>query len=307
MAPAPRNFVAFRDFSDSEIASLLRRAAAHKRLRAEGAERPTLSGKTLAMVFAKPSTRTRVSFEAGMAQLGGHALMITPGDSQMGRGEPVQDTARVLSSMCDAIMVRSPDHALVAGMAERSAVPVINGLSDRGHPCQILADLLTAVEIRGSIEGMRAVWAGEVNNVCLSWIEAADLLGFRLDLATPPGLPGAPGGVESDRVRIRPDLREAVVGADFVVTDVWVSMGGEDDPELEEKLEMLRPYRVTAELMAAAGENARLMHCLPAVRGQEVDGEVLDGPQSAAWQEAENRMHAQKALLEFLILGEIPA
>jgi len=306
MAQVPRNFVAFCDLVHSEIEALLRRAIAHKRLRAEGAERPTLVGKTLAMVFAKPSTRTRVSFEAGMAQLGGHALMITPGDSQMGRGEPAQDTARVLSSMCDAIMVRSPDHALVEGMAEHSAVPVINGLSDKGHPCQILADLLTAVEIRGGLDGMRAVWAGEINNVCLSWIDAANLLGFRLDIATPPDLPGAPDGIESDRVKICPDLREAAAGADFVVTDVWVSMGGEQDPRLEAKLEKLRPYQVTAELMGAAGESARLMHCLPAVRGQEVDGEVLDGPQSVAWQEAENRLHAQKALLEFLILGEIP-
>ncbi len=297
------NFVDFCSLNDSSVAGLIARARRLKRDRGNGAMRRTLSGKVLAMIFEKPSTRTRVSFEAGMAQLGGHAIAIAGADSQMSRGEPAEDTARVLSSMSDAIMVRAVRHDLIERFASSSSVPVINGLSDRGHPCQVLADLMTVVERRGSLDGVRALWVGDVNNVCRSWIEAASVLGLDLTVSAPPGLAGDRGALSAAGVAYEEDPHRAARGADVVVTDVWLSMGDESS---EEKARALAPYRVTRALLAEAAAGAMFMHCLPARRGDEVEAEVIDGPQSAVWDEAENRLHAQKALLEWLVLGEIP-
>ncbi len=294
---AARHFLSLTDFEPAELEALLGRALELKAARRDGRERPLLAGKVLAMVFDKNSTRTRVSFEAGMAQLGGGALFLTPDSTQQSRGEPVEDAARVLSSMVDAILVRTFAHETVERYAAASSAPVINGLTDRLHPCQLLADMLTYRELRGAVAGAPVAFVGDGNNMCRSYIEAAAQFGFELRVAAPPGYAPEPEWLErgGGRARWCEDPREAAADAMLVVTDVWASMGQEE--ERRERLRAFQGYQVDAALMAAAAPEALFMHCLPAHRGEEVAAEVLDGPQSAVWREAENRLHAQKALL----------
>ncbi len=303
MAILPGKFTDFCDIEHSALTALISRALQLKRLRREGQQAATLSGRVLAMIFQKPSTRTRTSFEAGMAQLGGHAIMLSEDDSQMSRGEPAEDTARVLSSMCDAIVIRALKHELIDRFVSVSSVPVISGLSERGHPCQILADLTTYVEVRGSFEGIKVLWTGDINNVCRSWMEAASRFGFHLNVASPEILHADAADMRNDSVTISSDVNAMAEGADLVVTDVWVSMG--DEGALARKRDALMPYKVTSELLSRASNDVVFMHCLPAVRGEEVEADVIDGPKSLVWIEAENRLHAQKALLEWLILGNL--
>ena len=299
---AVRHFLKLSDFTSTELRGLIHRAQQMKRRR-DPAARP-LAGRTLAMLFAKSSTRTRVSFEVAMDQLGGHALFLSPRDIQLGRGEPLADTARVISSMCDGIMVRNDSQADQDEIARHSRVPVINGLSDLHHPCQLLADVQTFVEQRGAIRGATVAWVGDGNNVCNSWIEAAQRFDFTLRIACPDGYAPAPALLRAAgaRAQLLRDPARAAAGADLVVTDVWTSMGQEETQAARHRA--LEPYRVDGALMRKAGRNALFMHCLPAHRGEEVTAEVIDGRQSVVWQEAENRLHAQKALLEFL-LGKI--
>ena len=294
---AARHFLSLTDFEPAELEALLGRALELKAARRDGRERPLLAGKVLAMVFDKNSTRTRVSFEAGMAQLGGAALFLTPDSTQQSRGEPVEDAARVLSSMVDAILVRTFAHETVERYAAASSAPVINGLTDRLHPCQLLADMLTYRELRGAVAGAPVAFVGDGNNMCRSYIEAAAQFGFELRVAAPPGYAPEPEWLErgGGRARWCEDPREAAADAMLVVTDVWASMGQEE--ERRERLRAFQGYQVDAALMAQAAPEALFMHCLPAHRGEEVAAEVLDGPQSAVWREAENRLHAQKALL----------
>jgi ornithine carbamoyltransferase len=294
-----RHFLKLSDFTSTELRGLIQRAQQMKR-RSDPSAR-TLAGRTLAMLFAKSSTRTRVSFEVAMSQLGGHALFLSPRDIQLGRGEPLADTARVLSSMCDGIMVRNDSQDEQQEIARHSRVPVINGLSEMHHPCQLLADVLTYFEQRGDLRGRTVAWIGDGNNVCNSFIEAARLFEFRLAIACPSGYePGtALLAAAGDRIRLVRDPHEAADGAHLVVTDVWASMGQEQDQA--ERHQALADYQVNAALMKRARRDALFMHCLPAHRGEEVTADVIDGPQSAVWAEAENRLHAQKALLEFLL------
>jgi ornithine carbamoyltransferase len=294
----PRHFLKLSDFTATELRGLVHRAQQMKRRR--DASQP-LAGRTLAMLFAKSSTRTRVSFEVAMQQLGGHALFLSPRDLQLGRGEPLADTARVISSMCDAIMIRNDSQADQEEVARHSRVPVINGLSELHHPCQLLADVLTFVEQRGEIRGKTVAWIGDGNNVCNSFIEAARLFEFRLAVACPEGYEPATALLASagDRIRLVRDPHEAADGAHLVVTDVWTSMGQEQDNA--RRLRDFAGFQVNAGLMRRARKDALFMHCLPAHRGEEVSAEVIDGPHSAVWHEAENRLHAQKALLEFLL------
>lgn len=296
---APRHFLDLHHFDAATLRGILDRAAAIKRDRA--AHRGLLAGRTLAMIFEKPSTRTRVSFEVGMRQLGGDVLVLKPDDMQLGRGETIADTARVLSRYVDAIMVRTGDERRLLELAEHAAVPVINGLTNESHPCQLMADILTFEELRGPIAGRVVAWSGDANNVAASWVHAAVRFGFELRLACPDSLCLQPGLVEWARreggriVRaISPD--EAVRDADCVVTDAWVSMN-HTDQEKEERYAVLAPFQVDERLMALAKPDALFMHCLPAHRGEEVTDAVIDGPQSAVWDEAENRLHAQKAIL----------
>jgi len=293
-----RHFLRLSDFTAAELRGLVARAQQMKRRPL--ATRP-LAGRTLAMIFAKSSTRTRVSFEVAMDQLGGHALFLSPRDIQLGRGEPLADTARVISSMCDAIMIRNDSQADQEEVARHSRAPVINGLSELHHPCQLLADMLTFVEQRGDIRGRTVAWVGDGNNVCNSFIEAARLFDFRLAIACPAGYEPATALLSGagDRVRLVREPQEAVDGAHLVVTDVWTSMGQEKDNAV--RLQAFAGFQVDAALMRRARKDALFMHCLPAHRGEEVAAEVIDGPQSAVWEEAENRLHAQKALLEFLL------
>ena len=296
-----RHFLQLSDLSASEALAVVTRAQELKRL-PDRSHRPFV-GRTLAMIFTKNSTRTRVSFESGMARFGGHALFLHAGTTQLGRDEPIADTARVLSRMCDAIMIRNNSQADQQELAAHSRVPVINGLSDIHHPCQLLADIQTWIEHRGDIRGKTAAWVGDGhNNVCHSFIEAAKLFGFTLRIAAPEGYePSATIVAEAGGAAIlSASAAEAVAGADLVVTDTWTSMGQED--EQARRLAAFGPYQVNAELMAAAAKDALFLHCLPAHRGEEVTAEVLDGPQSVVWEEAENRMWAQLALLEFLLL-----
>jgi ornithine carbamoyltransferase len=301
-----RHFLKLSDFTPSELRALVNRGK-EMRVRRDPAYRP-LEGRTLAMLFDKSSTRTRVSFEVAMAQLGGHALFLSPRDIQLGRGEPLADTARVLSSMCDAIMVRNHSQSEQEQVTRYSKVPVINGLSDRHHPCQLLADIQTFFEQRGDIMGKTVAWIGDGNNVCNSWIEAARLLNFKLRIACPEGYEPGKNLLESAKANaeVMRDPRFAAEHADLVVTDVWASMG--QDEEQEQRRKDLEAFQVNGEVMMLAKPNALFMHCLPAHRGEEVTAEVIDGRQSVVWQEAENRLHAQKALLEFLLVppSQIP-
>ncbi|HMM77384.1 MAG TPA: ornithine carbamoyltransferase [Gammaproteobacteria bacterium] len=295
----PRHLVDLADLSPAEIRAIIARASELKRRRAAGDKPPIFERKVLAMIFEKSSTRTRVSFEAAMIEGGGGAIFLAPKDTQLGRGEPIEDTARVLSEMCDAIMVRTFAHSNVERLAACASVPVINGLTDRSHPCQLLADLQTYVERRGDIAGRKVAWIGDGNNMCNTYIEAAALLDFELAVATPAEYePDALRDAAASRVRLVRDPFEAAAGADLIVTDVWISMGQE--AEAAARRAAFAPYQVSAALMACAKADALFMHCLPAHRGEEVAAEVIDAADSVVWEEAGNRLHAQKALLEFL-------
>lgn len=297
-----RHFLNLGDLSTAELRALLNRAIELKAMRRNGEVYEPLKGKVMGMVFEKSSTRTRVSFEAGMAQFGGHAIFLSPRDTQLGRGEPIEDTARVLSSMVDVVMIRTFEHDKIERFAKFSSVPVINGLTDDFHPCQLLADIQTYFEARGDIAGKTVAWVGDGNNMSQSYINAAVLFDFKLNLAVPHGYEPSEALLKeaSDRVTLMRDPRDAVRNADLVTTDVWTSMGLED--EQEERRRDLAGYQVNGELMKLAKPDAVFMHCLPAHRGEEVSAEVIDGPQSVVWQQAENRLHAQKALLEFLLV-----
>jgi len=294
-----RHFLKLSDFSPDELRRIVQRAIA---IKADGIghDRP-LAGRTLAMVFTKNSTRTRVSFETGMAKFGGHALFLHADATQLGRDEPVADTARVLSRMCDAIMIRNDSQADQEEMARYSRVPVINGLSDLHHPCQLLADMQTWFEHRGDPRGKVAAWIGDGNNVCHSWIEAAALFGFTLRVACPKGFEPAKDLLTAagSSVEILRGASFAANGADLLVTDTWTSMGQET--EQQRRVTAFSDFQIDAALMARAKPDAIFMHCLPVHRGQEVTAEVIDGPQSVVWDEAENRLWAQMALLEFLL------
>jgi ornithine carbamoyltransferase len=295
-----RHFVNFTDLTGDETRALIRRAIELKGLKTVY---EPLKNKVLAMIFEKSSTRTRVSFETGMIQFGGGAIFLSPRDTQLGRGEPLEDSAKVLSRMVDAIMLRTGSHRTVEIFAEHSTVPIINGLSDRFHPCQVLADLQTYFEHRGDIAGKKVAWIGDGNNMCQTYIQAATQLDFDLSIASPPGYEPEPELVEhaGDRVRLTADPRKAAENADLLVTDVWASMGQEEEQVL--RIQAFKGYQVDAKLMAVAAPDALFMHCLPAHRGEEVAAEVMDGAQSVVWDEAGNRLHAQKALLEFLVGG----
>ena len=298
-----RHLVNLSDLSPAELRGLIRRAIELKQSRTV---HEPLKNRVLGMLFEKSSTRTRISFEAGMIQLGGAAIFLSPRDTQLGRGEPIEDSARVISRMVDCIMLRTHAHRTVEIFAKYSRVPVINGLTDRSHPCQLLADLQTYVEHRGEISGRRVAWIGDGNNMCHSWLEAAGLLDFELNVACPAGYDPEPEFLElaGGRARVLRHPAEAVRDADLVVTDVWASMGQEE--EQAKRVQAFRDYQVDAELMRQARSDTLFMHCLPAHRGEEVSAEVLEGPQSVVWEEAENRLHAQKALLEFLLVESSP-
>ena len=298
----PRHYLQFKDLSRAEYGHLFARTrwikAKFKRYRRYW----PLEDRTLAMIFEKPSTRTRMSFESGMAQLGGKAIYLYTRDSQLGRGEPVEDAAQVISRMCDVIMVRTFQQDIIERFARNSRVPVINGLTDDHHPCQILADIYTFIEHRGPIKGKTVAWIGDSNNMCNTWLQAAEILGFRLNVSTPPGYEVEPQRANGNYRAFR-DPIAASKGAHLVTTDVWTSMGFE--AEDKKRRRAFRDWQVDAEMMRAARKDALFMHCLPAHRGEEVSAEVIDGPQSVVWDEAENRLHTQKALLEFLLLGKV--
>ena len=296
-----RHFLSFMDYSPEELIGLIRRGSELKDLRNRGVLYEPLKSRVLGMVFEKASTRTRLSFEAGMIQLGGQAIFLSPRDTQLGRGEPIGDSARVMSRMLDGVMIRTFAHATLTEFAAHSKVPVINGLSDDLHPCQLLADMQTFLEHRGSIAGKTVAWIGDGNNMCNSYIEAAMQFDFQLKVACPAGYePDARFLAQAgERVQVLRDPREAVAGAHLVSTDVWASMGQED--EAEQRMALFRPYQVTRELLDAAAEDVLFMHCLPAHRGEEISFDLLDDPRSVAWDQAENRLHAQKALLEMLV------
>jgi len=297
---AKRDFLAITDFSRDEIQRLFELA---KKMKSRSYRETPLSGKTLAMIFAKSSTRTRVSFEVGAYQLGGQALFLSSKDIQIGRGEPIPDTARVLSRYVDGIMIRTYDHGEVEELAQFATIPVINGLTDLTHPCQVLADVFTIKEHLGGWEGKRVAWIGDGNNMANAWLEAAQVLGFELRLACPEGFEPNRAKFEAAQqhaeVTVTEVPEEAVEGAHVVNTDVWASMGQEG--EAEARRNAFKGYTVDADLMKLAAPKAIFLHCLPAHRGEEVTGEVIDGPQSRVWDEAENRLHVQKALLATLM------
>ncbi len=298
-----RHFLTLCDFSSTELLALMQRAIELKALRARGEVHEPFRNRVLGMIFEKSSTRTRVSFEAGMAQMGGDAIFLSPRDTQLGRGEPIEDSARVLSRMVDIIMIRTFEQAKIERFAAYSRVPVINALTDEFHPCQLLADMMTFLEHRGSIAGKRVAWIGDGNNMCNSYINAANRFDFELLIACPPGFEPLPELVarNRERVSILRDPEEAVKGADLVVTDVWASMGQE--AEQARRQEAFASFQVSPALMQGASSGALFMHCLPAHRGEEVSVDMLDDPCSVVWDEAENRLHAQKALIEKLLLG----
>ncbi len=301
-----KHYLQFKDFRTEEYAYLFERAAIIKRRFKNYEKYQPLIDRTLAMIFEKASTRTRVSFEAGMYQLGGTVLNLTTDNSQLGRAEPVEDSARVISRMVDIVMIRTYEQAKLEAFAANSRVPVINGLTNEYHPCQILADVFTFIEHRGSIAGKVVAWVGDGNNMANTWLQAADILGFTLHVSTPGGYeidPAIAGVTNKDCVRTFNHPLEACAGAHLVTTDVWTSMGYEE--ENEARMKAFVDWCVDADMMAAARPDALFMHCLPAHRGEEVEAEVIDGPQSVVWDEAENRMHVQKALMEYLLLGRI--
>jgi ornithine carbamoyltransferase len=305
MSP-PRHFLQFNDFSREDFEHVFARTAWIKQQFKSYRKYWPLADRTLVMIFEKQSTRTRLSFEAGMHQLGGAAIYLNTRDSQLGRGEPVEDAAQVISRMSDIVMIRTFEQTIIERFAANSRVPVINGLTNEYHPCQILADIYTYIEQRGSIRGKTVAWIGDSNNVCNTWLQAAEVLDFRVQVSTPPGYE-----VEPERANLHgtghfeqfADPMAAARGADLVTTDVWTSMGFE--AENEARCKAFADWQVDAEMMKAANPDALFMHCLPAHRGEEVAAEVIDGPHSAVWEEAENRLHAQKALMEYLLLGKI--
>src|SRR6187455_1903407 len=301
-----RHFLQFKDFSLEELEYLFARTRWIKDKFKRYERYWPLEDRTLAMIFEKPSTRTRMSFEAGMHQLGGAAIYLYTRDSQLGRGEPVEDAGQVISRMCDVIMVRTFEQQILSRFAGASRVPVINGLTNEYHPCQILADVFTYLDQRGPIDGKIVAWVGDGNNMAATWLQAADILGFTLHVSTPNGYEvdaAAAGVTRRDCFKVFRDPLDACRNADVVTTDVWTSMGYE--AESAERMKAFADWCVDREMMAAAHPDALFMHCLPAHRGEEVEAEVIDGPQSVVWDEAENRMHVQKALMEYLVLGRI--
>ena len=296
-----RHFLSLMDCTPDELVGLIRRGMELKDLRNRGVLFEPLKNRVLGMIFEKASTRTRLSFEAGMIQLGGQAIFLSPRDTQLGRGEPIGDAAIVMSRMLDAVMIRTFAHSTLTEFAANSRVPVINGLSDDLHPCQLLADMQTYQEQRGSIKGKTVVWIGDGNNMCNSYIEAAIQFDFQLRVACPAGYEPSASllALAGERVQVLRDPAQAVVGAHLVSTDVWASMGQEE--EAAERMRQFKPYQVTRALLDAAADDVLFLHCLPAHRGEEISEDLLDDPRSAAWDQAENRLHAQKALLEFLV------
>jgi len=311
-----RHYLQFKDFRAEEYAHLFERAATIKRRFKNYEKYQPLQDRTLAMIFEKASTRTRVSFEAGMYQMGGSVVHLTTGDSQLGRAEPIEDSARVISRMVDIVMIRTFEQTKIEAFAAHSRVPVINGLTNEYHPCQILADLFTFIEVRGMnqrgivdvdcLKGRVIAWVGDGNNMANTWLQAAEILGFTVHVSTPSGYevdPVVAGISNRDCYKVFKDPMDACRGADLVTTDVWTSMGYE--AENEARRTAFADWCVDAEMMAVAKPDALFMHCLPAHRGEEVAADVIDGPQSVVWDEAENRMHVQKALMEYLLLGRI--
>ncbi|MGD9787338.1 MAG: ornithine carbamoyltransferase [Sulfuricellaceae bacterium] len=303
---AIKHYLQFKDLTRAEYEYLFERSRVIKdRFKRYETYHP-LVDRTLAMIFEKSSTRTRLSFEAGMHQLGGAAIYLNTRDTQLGRGEPVEDAAEVISRMVDIVMIRTFEQEIVERFASRSRVPVINGLTNEYHPCQILADIFTFIEHRGCIQGKTVAWIGDSNNMCNTWLQAAEVLDFNVHVSTPPGYevePERAGLYGTDHFESFADPMEAVKGADLVTTDVWTSMGFE--AENEERLKAFADWQVDGDMMRAAKAESLFMHCLPAHRGEEVAAEVIDGKQSVVWDEAENRLHTQKALMEYLLLGRI--
>jgi ornithine carbamoyltransferase len=303
-----RHFLSLHDYTKEELDRLLGLAIELKQKQKQGIKHRLLKGKTLAMIFDKSSTRTRISFEVGIYQLGGHGLFISSGSSQMGRGEPLKDTARVLSRYCDGIMIRTFGQEIVDELAAYSSVPVINGLTDLYHPCQIMADVMTVVEHKGGYQGLKFAWVGDGNNMANTWIEAAAIFGFDLALACPQGYEPDAGVMAwaartaPGRVTLTTDPREAVAGAQVLNTDVWASMGME--AEQKEREQAFRGYCLDDGLTALADPDHIVLHCLPAHRGEEISDSVIEGPNSQVWDEAENRLHAQKAIMATLMGGE---
>ncbi|RTL29241.1 MAG: ornithine carbamoyltransferase [Rhodocyclaceae bacterium] len=303
---APRHYLQFNDFSCAEYDYLFSRTRWIKERFKRYEPHHPLFDRTLVMIFEKASTRTRLSFEAGMQQLGGSAIYLNTRDSQLGRGEPVEDAAQVISRMSDIVMIRTFEQSIIERFAEYSRVPVINGLTNEYHPCQILADIYTFIEHRGSIKGKTVAWVGDSNNVCNTWLQAAEVLDFHVHVSTPPGYevePERAGLYGTDHYAHFDDPMDACRGADLVTTDVWTSMGFE--AENEERMRDFADWQVDEDMMKVANPGALFMHCLPAHRGEEVSAEVIDGPQSVVWDEAENRLHVQKALMEYLLIGKI--
>lgn len=303
---ATRHFLTLLDLTQDELHYLIQRAITIKsNLKAQGPNYTPLPNRTLAMIFEKSSTRTRVSFETAMAQFGGHALFLSPRDTQLGRGEPIGDTARVLAEMVDAVMIRTFSHAGLEDYAAASQVPVINALTDDYHPCQLLADVMTWIELRGRVQDRTAVWIGDGNNMCHSWINAARQFGFKLRVCCPKGYEPRADIVAAagDSVSILHDPQQAVADANLITTDVWASMGQEEEQAKREA--DFAGFQVTEALLDLAKEDALFLHCLPAHRGEEISTTLLDDPRAVVWQEAGNRLHAQKALIEFLLLGKV--
>ena len=301
-----KHFLQFKDFTRAEFEHMFARTRVIKqRFKTYQLYHP-LVDRTLVMIFEKSSTRTRLSFEAGMQQLGGNAIYLNTRDSQLGRGEPVEDAAQVISRMSDLVMIRTFEQEIIERFAANSRVPVINGLTNEYHPCQILADIYTYIEQRGSIQGKTVAWIGDSNNVCNTWLQAAEVFDFNVHVSTPPGYevePERAGLFGEDHYEEFADPMDAARNADLVTTDVWTSMGFERENDARRKA--FADWIVDAEMMSVAKPDALFMHCLPAHRGEEVDAAVIDGPQSAVWDEAENRLHVQKALMEYLLLGNV--
>jgi len=303
---AIKHFLQFKDFSSAEFAYLFERTRWIKNQFKSYQKYWPLTDRTLVMIFEKASTRTRLSFEAGVQQLGGSAIYLNTRDSQLGRGEPVEDAAQVISRMSDIVMIRTFEQDIIERFAANSRVPVINGLTNEFHPCQIMADIYTYIEHRGSIQGKTVAWVGDANNMCNTWLQAAEVLDFKVHVSTPPGYEvhvEKAGLKGTDHFKLFADPMDACRGADLVTTDVWTSMGFE--AENEERIKAFADWCVDGEMMRVANPGALFMHCLPAHRGEEVTAEVIDGPQSVVWDEAENRLHVQKALMEYLLLGKV--
>ncbi len=301
-----KHFLQFNDFSHEEFEYIFERTRWIKNEFKQYQRYWPLEDRTLAMIFDKHSTRTRLSFEAGMHQLGGEAIYLSTRDTQLGRGEPVEDAARVISRMVDIVMIRTYAHDIIRRFATHSRVPVINGLTDEYHPCQIMGDIFTFIEQRGGISGKTVAWIGDSNNVCNTWLQAAEVFNFNVHVSTPPGYeiePERAGLYGTSHYEEFSDPHDAVKDADLVTTDVWTSMGFE--AETDERRKDFADFCVDAEMMSCAKKKALFMHCLPAHRGEEVASDIIDGPQSIVWDEAENRLHTQKALMEYLLLGEI--